>query len=102
MHTEITLSRGGRFSHDARFAPLASQILVVDPRVSFFQACLQGGVRFPIQIFLDESIFAVAAVDALGSAEIVSSVQLDAGDGFDDVHQLIDADRFGGAEIYGL
>src|SRR5271168_633619 len=87
------------FSHHTRLASLASQILVVDPSVGFFKACLQSGIRFPIQIFLDERIFAVTAVDALGGAQIVISLQLDAGDAFDGVHQLIDAYGFGGAQI---
>ncbi len=95
------LPRGRRVPHSAGFA-LAGHILVVNPGVGFFKAGAQGRIGLPIEILLDESVVAIAAVDALGSAEVVISFEFYAGDAFHDVHQLIDADRFGRTEIDGL
>src|ERR1043166_3721359 len=73
--------------------------LVVDPRVGFFQAIAQTDVRFPVQIFFDQRVVAVAAVHALGRLEIVPALELDAGDGFDDVDEAVDRDDFAAAEV---
>ena len=49
------------------------------------------------------SVFvAVAAVDALGGVEFVIALELDAGDLFRDVDELVDGDELVGAEVEWL
>src|SRR5579871_3878458 len=86
-----------RFADHASFAAFAREILIVDPLVGLLEAGAERGVRFPVEILLDESIVAVAAVHALRRAEVVIALQLDSRDAFHDVHELIDGDGFGRA-----
>ena len=76
--------------------------LVVDPAIGFFHADAELGVGLPVHELFDEGVVAVAAVDALGGLEIVGAFELDAGDVFDDVDELVDGDQFVAAEVDGL
>src|ERR1700742_2743577 len=79
-----------------------SEHLLFNPGVGFFHAFakLDGGL--PVELFENFSVVAVAAVDAFGRAEIVGALEPDAGDLFNDVHELVDGDEFAGAEVEGL
>src|SRR5271156_3037325 len=90
------------FPHNSRLASLPGQILVVNPSVSFLQTVMQRSVWLPVEVFLDQCVFAIASVYALRSSQIVIALQLYARDFLDDVHQLIDTHRLGGPQINGL
>ena len=81
---------------------LAGKHLVFDPGVGLRQAVAQADGGLPAEYFLNERVVAVAAVDALGGVEVVVALELDAGDLFDDVDELVDGDQFAGAEVDGL
>ena len=68
--------------------------LVVNPAVGFFHPVPETGGRFPAKVFSNEGVVAVAAIDAPGSAKIVASLQFNACDLLDDIHQLVDGDHF--------
>jgi hypothetical protein len=71
IHSESAasdLARRFGFVHDASFTALSSKILIVDPRVGFFQPLAERRVRFPTQISLNEHVVAVAAIHALVSS----------------------------------
>ena len=55
------------------------------------RAAAMAGSQF--EIFLDQRVVAVAAIDAFGRIQIVVALQLDAGDVFHNVDQLVDADQ---------
>jgi hypothetical protein len=78
------------------------QHLFLDPGVGPGEAVAELDRRCPVEFLLDESVVAVAAVDALGSVELVVALELDARDLFRDVDELVDGDEFVGAEVEGL
>ena len=55
-----------------------------------------------LKVLLDQGVVAVAAIHAFGRAQVVIALQLDAGDIFHDIDELVDGDRFAGAEVDGL
>src|SRR3974390_702430 len=86
----------------ARAAPLASQILVVNPTISLFHARAKRRAGFPMQQFLDQGIVTVPAVDALRRAEIVMAFELDAGNLFSNVDELVDGNRLARTKVDGV
>jgi len=68
--------------------------LLVNPAVGFLHAVAQPRVRFPAEIFFDQRIIAVTAVDTFGRRKIVAPFQFNLGDVFHDVDELIDRDEF--------
>jgi len=86
---------------DDRILRLAGGHLIVDPGVGFFHAGAQRNGGLPAERFADEGVLGVASVDALGGGQVVVPPQLDAGDGFDEVDQLVDGDLFLAAEVDG-
>src|SRR6185295_10540862 len=75
------------------------QIFFANPGVGLGHAVTQTDRRFPAQVFLDLGVVAVAAVHALGSAQVVGPLQLDAGDVLGDVDQLVDRHELTRAQI---
>lgn len=84
------------------FGLLVADHFVVDPPVGDFEAVAKLGAWFPAKDFLDERIVAIATIDAFGGAEVVVALEFDAGDIFNDIHELIDRDAFGRAEVDGI
>ena len=76
--------------------------LVVDPAIGLLHAVAKRDARRPAETLHDQRVVAVAAVDALRGGQVVSALQFDAGNVFDDVHQLVDRDRLVAAEIERL
>src|SRR6266849_1121311 len=81
------------FTDDSYIASFASQILVINPTIRFFETCPQRRLGLPTKIFLDQSVIAVPAIHALGRAKIVISLQLDSGNFLRHIRQLIDRYR---------
>jgi hypothetical protein len=64
----LPLARHFGFAHNASFTALSREILIMDPRVGFLQPLAERGIRFPMQVTLNERVVAVAAVHALVSS----------------------------------
>ena len=63
--------------------------MVVDPGIGFFEAGAQGYGGFPAEPLFDKGVVTATATDAFWSVEFVTAFELDAGDVFNDVHQLV-------------
>src|ERR1700722_10620189 len=73
-----------------------------DPFIGFLETVAETDRWSPSEIFLYEGIVTVTAVDALGGFQVVTALELDAGDALDDVHQLVDGNEFAAAEVDGF
>ena len=80
-------------------APIAFCHLIINPGVGFFHAIAQPRVRLPSQIFLDQRIVAVAAVDTLWRLQIIGALELNTGNVLDDIDQPVDGDNLTAAQI---
>ncbi len=84
------------------FEDFACEHFIFDPGVGLGEAVAELDGGFPVELFADQGVVAVAAVDAFGRVEIVVALELDAGDLFNDVDELVDGDEFVGAEVEGF
>src|SRR5437016_451982 len=67
-----------------RFLP--SQDLVADPLVRLFHPITQADGRFPMELFQDQRVVAIASADALRCIEVVFSLELHPGDVLGNIH----------------
>src|SRR5713226_1172839 len=74
-------------------------VLVVDPAVSLLHALAEPNGRFPAERVPHPVVVGVASVDSLWGAEVVAALEMNTGDLFDDVHELVDGHQFAGPEI---
>src|SRR5271166_1743403 len=76
--------------------------LFLYPCHRLFHSVAQANGGFPAEQLANEGVIAVAAVDALGSAQIVIPLQLHARNLFGDVHKLVDGDQLAGTDVDGF
>ena len=72
--------------------------LIVDPSIGLFHSVARNAGR-PAEPCLDQRVVAIPAMNALRCIEIVFTLELDAGDLFGDVDQLIDRYQFVAADV---
>ena len=73
-----------------------------DPGVCSGEAFAELDGGFPVELFEDFGVVAVAAIDAFGCVEFVVALQFDAGYLFGDVYELVNGNEFVGAEVERL
>ncbi len=66
----------------------------LDPGVSFRKTVMKANRRRPAKLLFDQGIVAVSTVDALRRTEIVVTLELDAGEAFSQINELIDCHQF--------